>query len=177
MYRCTLHERFSLFEDSFVTNILLFQLKLCWHSRFSNLYASVRLQYFFRMNSYSWTCRVKKYMDMLGIIPRSGVLKSKFRNSSGLKKKKRLPEFLSGILVGEERRVVFVLSESPPRGEAVVHTGLWGWLLALLPPFSAPSRANSPPVAGISGQWQRSKDLGSRGWFHILLAKWLRQVT
>ena len=55
---------------------------------------------------------------MLGIIPRSGVLKSKFRNSSGLKKKKRLPEFLSGILVGEERRVVFVLSESPPRGEA-----------------------------------------------------------
>ena len=47
----------------------------------SHLCAHICLQYFFRMSSHSWDCRVRKYMDMLGIISRSEIMRSNFRNA------------------------------------------------------------------------------------------------
>ena len=72
---------------------------------------------------------------MLGIIPRSGIMRSKHRNSLDKKKKKAVLSVewnFSGI--GER---VFVLSESPPRGEA----GGKHWAVgpALGPPPSSPA--------------------------------------
>lgn len=83
-------------------------------------------------------------MDMLGIIPRSGVLKSQFRNSSGLKKKKKAALISKWNSSGGGEESGFVLSESPPRGEVggahwVMGTGSWpSSLPSLHPPGQTP---------------------------------------
>lgn len=87
-------------------------------------------------------------MDMLGIISRSEIMRSKFRNALRLLigcgfalflKKMAASVFKSGISVVEERRVVFVVvvavlsSQNHLPGERNVCTGFWGPALALFP--------------------------------------------